>query len=95
MNLKYETLFQQNYLDWVPQKNQVNNEAKTLFDSYTQKEKSKGVYSGYRDDVISAHKHSELFKKVQEWRARFNTLVVIGIGGSSLGVQSVIEALKW
>lgn len=54
---------------------------------------SGAIYSGYRRQVLSREGLSESLALAKTLRARFKTLVVLGIGGSALGARTALSAL--
>ncbi|NCN26226.1 hypothetical protein GW915_01520 [bacterium] len=67
-------------------------EAKSRFESFTQ-DASASIYSGYREDLLKSSDLSELKACAEKLQKLADVLVVCGIGGSSLGAQSVLSAL--
>jgi glucose-6-phosphate isomerase len=51
-------------------------------------------YSGYRAQVLAGEGLNEARTLAQEFSKRFETLLVLGIGGSALGTRAIFEALK-
>jgi glucose-6-phosphate isomerase len=54
---------------------------------------SDGIYSGYRRQILAGEGLSESLKLATQFREKFSTLVVLGIGGSALGVRAILSAL--
>jgi glucose-6-phosphate isomerase len=54
---------------------------------------SDGIFSGYRRQILSSEGLTESVALANEFRAKFSTLVVLGIGGSALGVKAIHSAL--
>jgi len=54
---------------------------------------SEGIYSGYRRQILASEGLRESIALAETFRAKFTTLVVLGIGGSALGVRAIHSAL--
>ncbi|MBP7844569.1 MAG: hypothetical protein KA116_07120 [Proteobacteria bacterium] len=94
VKFEIDALYSQEQLDWVPENKWNFAEAQKTFEKYTGDSSSK-IYSGYRAELLALKTNSKQEDLVAQWRDNFETLLVVGIGGSSLGAQSVIEALSW
>src|SRR4051794_23050641 len=51
-------------------------------------------YSGYKTHILQSAGLHESLQLAKDFRERFETLVILGIGGSALGTRAVFEALK-
>jgi glucose-6-phosphate isomerase len=94
LTIEQTDLFSASQRDWIPEEQRDFADARKRFASYTS-QSGASIYSGYRDDVLAVGDYGDLYGFAEAWRERFKTLIVVGIGGSSLGAQSVIEALAW
>lgn len=64
------------------------------FDEWTQAPARGPVFSGYRRQILAAEGLEESLKLAATWRGRFDTIFVMGIGGSALGTKAVLGALE-
>jgi glucose-6-phosphate isomerase len=64
------------------------------FDEWTQAPARGAIFSGYRRQILAGEGLEESLKLAATWRGRFDTLFVMGIGGSALGTKAVLAALE-
>ena len=53
------------------------------------------IHSGYRRQVLAKEGLAESAALAKDLRSRFDTMIVLGIGGSALGARTVLSALSW
>lgn len=81
---------------WVPHSENAGevSRIKNVSKAWTEDSKnSDAIFSGYRRQILSSEGLEESLKLATEFRAKFSTLVVLGIGGSALGVKAILSAL--
>jgi glucose-6-phosphate isomerase len=69
--------------------------ATQAFRSWVEAQPSGEIFSDYKRCGLAVDGLIESRDMAQSFRSRFKNLVVLGIGGSALGAQAVIEALSW
>ena len=81
---------------WVPHSANATevSRIKNVAKAWTEDAKnSDAIFSGYRRQILSSEGLEESLKLATEFRTRFSTLVVLGIGGSALGVRAIHNAV--
>lgn len=92
-----ETLLSKELEYWVPHdvSNNVLENIVGLMKSWTENPNNPDkIYSGYRRQILSSEGLNESQSKAEQYRKKFKSLVVLGIGGSALGCKAVLEALQ-
>jgi len=68
---------------------------KSLFATWTAENPSGPVHSGYRRQILAREGLGSSKMLAQKLRERFDSMLVLGIGGSALGVKTGLSALSW
>ncbi len=96
LKLKPEGLFTPQVCYDVPSKKEALAEILKTHALYTDPEKTDGkIFSGYRRQVLAREGLGPSKMLAQKLRSQFQSMVVLGIGGSALGAKTVLSALQW
>lgn len=94
LTLDWGTLFSEGLLYKVPHAAEAIAPAAKLAAAWSAEKATSDIYSGYRRQVLAREGLEASRKLADEFRARFQTLIVLGIGGSALGTKAVYTALE-
>lgn len=68
---------------------------KTLFTEWTAEKPTGPIHSGYRRQILAREGLGPSKLMAQKLRERFDSMMVLGIGGSALGAKTGLSALSW
>ncbi|MEO5666421.1 MAG: hypothetical protein ABIR96_00030 [Bdellovibrionota bacterium] len=98
LNVQFEDgLFGKELEYWVPHEESMADFAriKERSQSWTSNPNNPDkIFSGYRRQILASEGLAESVALATELRHKFSTLVVLGIGGSALGVRAILNALS-
>src|SRR4051812_34497896 len=93
IELDIDGLFTPSMLYTCPSHRSALGAVKERFKDFTLK--NEGIYSGYRQKVLERDGLGESKLLAQKLRDNFDTMFVLGIGGSALGARTALSALNW
>ncbi len=93
LKLDIETLFKRSEILDVAESPRKAQQISARFQEQTA-QKDSPFFSGYRRQILSSEGLKESRQLADKLRASFDTLLVLGIGGSALGTRAILESLK-
>lgn len=92
--LHTQNLFSNEMLLQVPHNSARLSDVAARFQLWTEND-SQPIYSGYRKQILGREGLSQSKHVASKLREQFESMVVMGIGGSALGTRTGIQALQW
>jgi glucose-6-phosphate isomerase len=94
LKLDAAVLFSENLEFQVPHQAEKLGGLRNRFKEWTEAPARAAIFSGYRRQILAGEGLEECIALAEQWRSRFDSIFVMGIGGSALGTKAVLSALE-
>jgi glucose-6-phosphate isomerase len=95
LTLDTQGLFTEAVRYLVPADEKRTARVSELFAQWTAAKPQGEIHSGYRRQILAREGLAESLELARELRERFDSMLVLGIGGSALGARTVLTGLQW